>query len=147
MLTALSLVFPSIPITVLSQSAAKTNARQPEEFPHEIDVTEKLQPAKRENFAKKKETAKEHAPFNSEGLKRLRQALNDISFRLPGLSFKAQVRGDAIWFLMVRANRGTQETISSAKAKLSILDDAMRMAPAAFRERLENFLRENEFEI
>ncbi len=48
---------------------------------------------------------------------------------------------------MVRANQGTQETVSSAKAKLSILDDAMRMERTAFRERLENFLRENDFEL
>jgi hypothetical protein len=47
----------------------------------------------------------------------------------------------------MKARFGTQETISSAKAKLSILDDAMRMPREAFRERLEKFLRENEFEI
>jgi len=95
----------------------------------------------------KKETAKEHGPFNSAGLKRLRSALQDISFRLHKLSFKANVRGDAVWILMVRANQGTQETVSSAKAELSILDDAMRMSPAAFRDRLEKFLRQNGFEI
>jgi hypothetical protein len=147
MLTALALVFPSIPITVLSQSAAKTNARQPEECPHEIDVTEKRQPAKRENFTQKKETAKKHASFDFEGLKRLREALKDISFRLAGLSFKSYVQGDAVWILMMKANSGTQETVSSAKAKLDILDDALKMERDAFRERLENFLRENEFEI
>jgi hypothetical protein len=40
-----------------------------------------------------------------------------------------------------------QETISSAKAKLSLLDDAMAMPRAAFRERLEKFLQQNGFEI
>jgi len=49
--------------------------------------------------------------------------------------------------MMVKANHGTQETVASAKAKLDILDDALKMAPAAFRERLERFLRENGFEI
>jgi len=48
---------------------------------------------------------------------------------------------------MVRANKGTQETISSAKAEIDILVDAMRMEREAFRERLEKFLRENGFEI
>ncbi|HEV2664948.1 MAG TPA: hypothetical protein VG324_08555, partial [Blastocatellia bacterium] len=71
----------------------------------------------------------------------------DISFRLHKRSFKAYVKNDAVWIRMMKARFGTQETIASAKAKLSILDDAMKMAPAAFRERLENFLRENGFEI
>jgi hypothetical protein len=47
----------------------------------------------------------------------------------------------------MRANNGTQETIASAKAKLSLLDDAVSMPRGAFRERLERFLRQNEFEI
>jgi hypothetical protein len=47
----------------------------------------------------------------------------------------------------IRANQRTQETIQSAKAKLSILDAAMKMSPDAFRERLEMFLRKNGFEI
>jgi len=42
---------------------------------------------------------------------------------------------------------GTQETVSSAKAKLSLPDDAVKMERDAFRERLERFLRENGFEI
>ena len=77
----------------------------------------------------------------------LREALSDISFRLHGFSFKAKTKGDAVWILMVRANKGTQETISSAKAEIDILVDAMRMEREAFRERLEKFLRENGFEI
>jgi hypothetical protein len=40
-----------------------------------------------------------------------------------------------------------KRSASSVKVKLDILDDAMRMDRTAFRERLENFLRENEFEI
>jgi len=117
-----------------------------EEFPDEIDTENRL-PVKREKFSPKKGTTKEHVPFDSEGLRRLRETLKDISFRLAGLSFKSVVKGDAVWILMVRANQGSQETVSSAKATLSILDDALKMAPAAFRERLENFLRENGFEI
>src|SRR6266545_3249874 len=105
-----------------------------EEFPDEIETEDRL-PIKRGKFTQKKETAKKHASFDSEGLRRIREALRDISFRLPGLSFKSYVRGDAVWILMVRANQGTQETVSSAKAKLSILDDAMRMERTAFRER------------
>lgn len=125
-----------------------TNARTPvaDEFPDSLEVEKRL-PMKCEKFSPKKETTKDHGPFNSEGLKRLREALKDISFRLPGLSFKSRAKGDAVWILMVKANKGTQETVASAKAKLSILADAMRMERAAFRERLERFLRENGFEI
>ena len=133
-------------IFVRTRSAARNRIGSGEDFPDEIDVENRL-PVKREKFAQKKETAKDHGPFNSEGLQRLREALKDISFRLHRLSFKANVRGYAVWILMVKARSGTQETVASAKAKLSILDDAMRMKPEAFRARLENFLRENEFEI
>jgi hypothetical protein len=128
---------------------ATTNARTPDEFPDSIDadVAEKRSPSRRENFTQKKETAKKHASFDSEGLKRLREALRDISFRLPGLSFKSYVRGDAVWVLMMKARAGTQETVSSAKATLEILNDAMKMERTAFRERLERFLRQNGFEI
>jgi hypothetical protein len=48
---------------------------------------------------------------------------------------------------MVMANQGTQETVASAKAKLGILDDAVRLSREVFRERLEKFLEENRFEI
>ena len=41
--------------------------------------------------------------FDSEGLKKLRESLRDISFRLAGLSFKSYVRGDAVWILLMRA--------------------------------------------
>jgi hypothetical protein len=129
--------------------AAMTNAIRVEDFPHEIDagVVEKCLPARRENFAKKKERAKNHASFDPEGLKRLREALRDTSFRLPGLSFKSYVRGDAVWILMMKANQGPQETVASAKAELLILDDALKMPADRFRERLERFLRQKGLEI
>ena len=73
--------------------------------------------------------------------------MKDISFRLPGLSFKAYTNQDVVWIRMMRANQGTQETVASAKATLEILSDAMTMPRDAFRERLEKFLRENGFEL
>src|SRR5262245_8045932 len=131
---------------------ATTNARRPprvavdEEFPDSLDV-EKRSPAKRGKFSPKKETSKNHGSFSLEGLERLREVLCDISFRLHNHSFKSAVRGDAVWIYLMKANHGTQEATHSAKAKLSILDDAMRMERTVFRERLERFLRENNFEI
>lgn len=141
-------------IFVRTRTATRNRITSPvEEFPDEIDIEERSRPKhprlenRSQKIAQKKETAKDHGPFNSEGLRRLRAALKDISFRLHRLSFKANVRGDAVWILMVKANRGTQETISSAKAKLAILNDAISMSREVFRVRLEKFLRENEFEI
>jgi hypothetical protein len=133
-------------IFVRTRSAARNQQTRFIEFPSEIE-TENRQSIRRENFTKKKETTKDHAPSNSEGLKRLREALKDISFRLHKRSFKAFTRGDAVWVLMVRANQGTQETVASAKAELKILDDALKMAPDKFQERLERFLVESGFEI
>jgi hypothetical protein len=82
-----------------------------------------------------------------EGLKALRATLRAISARLPGLSFKVSVTGNVIWIVMMVANHGTQETVASARAALSILDDALTMKPDAFRERLESFLKKRGFEI
>jgi hypothetical protein len=145
MLAAVTLVF------IRNQSAktnapTTTNVQDTDEFPDELDAENRAS-AKRENFTKKKETERGMPLYNPEGLKRLREALKDISFRLAGFSFKAQVRGDAVWIYLVRANRGTQETAASAKSKLSILNDAMTMDRNKFRERLERFLQENGFEI
>ena len=129
---------------------ATTNARTPmtlaDEFPDTIEV-EKRTPIRRENFSPKKDSTKTHESSTFEGLKRLREALKDISFRLHKRSFKAYVKDDAVWVRMMRARFGTQETVHSVKAKLDILADAMTMPRDAFRERLERFLKENEFEI
>lgn len=47
----------------------------------------------------------------------------------------------------MKANHGTQEATHSAKAKLSILDDAMTMSRDAYRDRVERFLRQNGIEL
>jgi len=154
-LAVLTLIF-------IRNRTAATNARsapvyRDEDFPDEID-TESRSPAPRERletatakFAEKKETAKKHASFDSSeyaaGLKALRDVLKDISFRLHGRSFKASVKPDCVWIVMVRANQGTQETVASARAKLDILADVLTMERGAFRERLERMLRQNGFEI
>ena len=145
--TAVQLIFGLLcGLAMLINNFLRLYADEPDEFPKSISVENRL-PIKRENFTAKKEPAKNHGSFNSEGLKRLREALRDISFRLAGYSFKSNVKDDCVWIFLMRARAGTQEAVSSAKAKLSILDDAVRMERGAFRERLERFLKENEFEI
>jgi hypothetical protein len=118
-----------------------------DEFPATLDVENRL-PVKREKFSPKKDTnAKTLVSFNSEGLKPLREALKDISFRLHKRSFKADIKDDAVWIRMMKARSGTQETVRSAKARLEILNDAVSMPRDAFRERLERFLKQAGFEI
>lgn len=82
-----------------------------------------------------------------EGLKAIREVLKAVSSRLPGFCFKAYAKVNVVWIVMVKSRHGTQETVASVKAKLSLLDDAVKMAPAVFQSRLEKFLRENSFEI
>jgi hypothetical protein len=88
-----------------------------------------------------------HASFNPEGLRLLRECLRDIAFHLPNQSFKVDVRGNAVWIRMMEANRGTQQTVATAKAKLEILADALTMAPDAYRDRVGRFLKSNGFNI
>jgi hypothetical protein len=133
-------------ILIRNVSARSNNLTAPPVHFVDFGVTART-PAPVGNLTKKKEPAKNHGSFDSRGLKILRDALRDISFRLHNLSFKSAVRGDAVWIYLMRANNGTQETEASAKAKLSLLDDAVSMPRDAFRERLERFLTENGFEI
>lgn len=145
------LILAAVTLIYIRVRSSKTNSPAViydtvEEFPHALEV-EARTPQKRENFTKKKDTAKTHASFNSEGLRRLRETLRDISFRLHKFSFKVDIRGDAVWVRMVYARSGTQETAHSARAKLSILDDAMTMPREAYRARLEKFLKQNSFEL
>jgi hypothetical protein len=58
-----------------------------------------------------------HASFNSEGLRLLR----DIAFHLHGLSFKVDVRGNAVWIRMMEANQGTQQTIAGSSERLQVV--------------------------
>lgn len=146
------LILAAVTLIYIRNRTAKTNSPRQEEF-FPVVSTSTRQPAPQPAFRKthasyeKEKTQKTHASYDSEGLKRLREALKDISFHLHGRCFKVDVRGNAVWIRMVAANNSTQETVASAKAKIDILSDAMTMPREAFRERLERFLRENGFEI
>jgi hypothetical protein len=141
------LILAAVTLIFIRNRTAKTNA--PVDNPSTIvDIFSTVRaPAPVGNLTTKKEPAKNHGSFDPAGLKILRDVLKDISFRLHNLSFKSAVRGDAVWIYLMRANNGTQETEASAKAKLSLLDDAVSMPRDEFRERLERFLTENGFEI
>ena len=85
---------------------------------------------------------------NREGLKRLRETLKTIGFHSK-THFKTDTKPDigAVWIRQFKSSHGMAREIASAKAKLHLLDDAMKMAPEALRERLERFLRQSGFEI
>jgi hypothetical protein len=87
------------------------------------------------------------------GLAALREALSDISFYHPNKSFKAYIKPDApkapdhVLVRAMLAREGTQETIHSAKLKLSVLDDAVQMPHDQFRERLTRTLNRAGFQL
>jgi hypothetical protein len=146
LLAVLTLIF-------IRNQSAKTNSPTTEAAYIPLASTSARTPAPSPAFRKthvsyeQEKTPKTHVSFDPEGLKRLRETLKDISFRLRGLSFKVDVKDDAAWIRMMAANNSTQETVASAKAKLSILDDALKMPRDAFRKRLERFLQQNGFDL
>lgn len=82
-----------------------------------------------------------------EGLKRLRETLSAIAFQYGPTHFKSDPKDDYIWIRQYKSKHGEARTVAACRARLSILDDALKMAPADFRSRLERFLKSNEFEI
>jgi hypothetical protein len=149
------LLLAVLTLIYIRNQSAKTNSPREvyaDDYPGPVAVATRT-PAFSPTFRKthvsyeQEKTRKTHVSFNPEGLKRLRETLRDISFRLHGLSFKADVKEDAVWIRLMAANNSTQETRASVKARLSILDDAMTMPREQFRERLEKFLPANGFEI
>ncbi|MGH9753278.1 MAG: DUF1761 domain-containing protein [Blastocatellia bacterium] len=144
-------------IFIRVRSSLTNSPRVDNEFPHDLDV-ENRQPRRRGNLqnptthVSSKNERHSRARNNdtgvsAEGLKILRDTLKLIAFHNPPMHFKTDVKPDCIWIRSMTSDHGIQRTASAAKAKLDILNDAMRMEREAFRERLEKFLRENGFEI
>ena len=86
---------------------------------------------------------------NREGLKRLRETLREIAFAAGKTHFKADPKPEigAVWIRQYRSSHGVAREVAGVKSRIEILDDAVRMERNAFRERLEQFLKENGFEI
>jgi hypothetical protein len=91
-----------------------------------------------------KETTRNGA---GEGMRRLRVCLRQIEFRHSPMYFKVDLKDDHIWIRAMESSNGQQHTTHSAKAALTILDDALTMEPGAFRDRLETFLKKRGFEL
>jgi hypothetical protein len=147
------LILAAITLIFIRNRTAKTNA--PAEFPLSFATRSATpQPAFKNDTvslfsddtdAQRKATR----VVNREGLKRLREALKEIGFQAGKTHFKVDPKPDGgyLWIRQFRSEYGEPKTIASARSKLEILDDAMRMERSAFRERLEKFLAENGFEI
>lgn len=159
--TGLQLIFGLLcGLAMLVNNFIRLYADEPQhvadEFPDEID-TEKRSLIRRprlenppKHVSKKNDDTdaqRKSTQDGAEGLKRLRETLKLISFHNPGRHFKDDRKDDCIWIRMVASSHGLSETVASVKARLSILQVAMTMTPAAFRDRLEKFLRGAGFEI
>jgi hypothetical protein len=133
-----------------------------DESPGELDVVDKHDPPRLENFVKAPVKALMPASLKAndagavkettrngsgEGMRRLRVCLRQIEFRHSPMYFKVDLKDDHIWIRAMESSNGHQRTINSAKAALTILDDALTMEPGAFRERLETFLKKRGFEL
>jgi hypothetical protein len=83
------------------------------------------------------------------GFQAIRDVLKLIAFAHPPGHFKLDLskKRDYLIIRHMESNRGDEATTHSCRARLSLLDDAVKMERGAFRERLENFLRQNDFEI
>lgn len=130
-----------------------------EPFPAELDV-EKRSPTRRPNLTPKTTTSgdtiddtrnqQKTTPDDTHpGFKRLREALRLINFEHPPGHFKVDLskKSDYLIIRHMESRRGDEYTTHSCRAKLSLLDDAVTMPRAAFRERLERFLVQNGFEL
>ncbi len=139
--------------------------RDEEEFPDELDANvtvrgeskePRLVAAKTQQKAQTQVSAQiadtaspktQTQTINKAGLKRLREALKLIAFHNSPMSFKVDVKTDYVWIRAMKSEHREQSTIASAKASLTILDEALTMEPGEFRERLERFLKKRGFPL
>lgn len=83
----------------------------------------------------------------TEAMQILRDVLKTISFRLPGRSFKADLKADCVWIRLMKSHEGLQETEASAKATFALLSAALQSSEADFQTRLERFLTKKGFDL
>lgn len=95
----------------------------------------------------RKETTQDDTAALREGLKVLRETLGLIAFHTPGRHYKADLKPDCVWIRAMVSDAGIQRTGHAAKARHSILRSALRMEPERFRAEVEEWLRENGFEL
>jgi len=132
---------------------APTRTTTTDEFPDRLDVENRL-PVRRSELAPKTttrgdivdDTAAERKT-TQDGMRRLRETLKLVAFENPPGHFKVDLKDKYLIIRAMESKRGDEYTTHSVRAKLSLLQDAVRMEPEAFKTRLENFLRENQFQV
>lgn len=146
----------SIITLIFVRTRSATRNRITEEFPDEIDEIniEERQTPKRPRLEKttthvssKSTTTRLPQKNDTEGLNILRETLKLIAFEHPPMHFKTDIKDDCVWIRSMTSDHGVQRTATAVKAKLSILDDAVKLSREAFRGRLEKFLREHDFNV
>ena len=125
-------------------SVSSVSSRSPLPRPALVKTATQSDTVSRQN-AEHKETTQDDTAALKKGLKVLREQLRLIAFHTPGRHYKADIRGVAVWVRAMTSDAGIQRTGHGAKAKLSILRDALRMPPDRFRAKLEQWLEENGF--
>ena len=105
--------------------------------------------SKNDHTAARKKTTRVVSEINEEGLEKLRHTLGLIAAENAPGHFLADAKWErrCVWIRWRRSEHGVARDVASVKARIEILDDAVRMDRTAFRERLEKFLAENGFEI
>lgn len=109
--------------------------------------TQEARPTQRTQATRVETPAAARVETRAKGLQKLRDHLKEISFYHPGYSFKADQKSDCVWIRMMKSEKGSERTVKSAKAKLTILDDVLTMNANDFRARLETFLKKRGFAI
>src|SRR5215468_7145876 len=105
--------------------------------------------SRRRRSTAQKMTTRVVSEINEEGLEKLRHTLGLIAAENAPGHFLADAKWErrCVWIRWRRSEHGVARDVASVKARIEILDDAVRMDRTAFRERLEKFLAENGFEI
>ena len=85
---------------------------------------------------------------NQARLRQLREVLKLVGFHSK-THFKVDVKPDAgyLWIRQFRSEYGEPQTIAGARSRLNLLDSAARMEPERFRAELEEWLKENGFQL
>jgi hypothetical protein len=89
------------------------------------------------------------SPVNEEGLRKLRAVLSRIGFQYGPTHFFSDAKWDKgyVWIRQRKSENGVARTVASMRAKIEILDHALKMDEDKFRAKLERVLRENHFEL
>jgi len=156
-LAAVTLIFIRNWTAKTNQPARPVVLEDPEDFPLELDAEERPRSPRarleneRHSVVQKADDTDAHKKttqiVSAGGLTTLRDTLKLIAFQHPPMHFKVDVKPDCVWIRSMTSDHGIQRTAQACRAHLEILSDAVTMERDAFRKRLENFLRENDFEI